>query len=156
MDNRTILLSNIATGDYKLLPDHDDDQIDEKFTSVFFNSFHGVGYDSINDYYKVVRVEQMSYSGRTYDSHLLISETKVYSLKVNKWRKGEEIRYQMCNYPGEKGTFVKGALRWVSIKEIREWDSTNDFIIALDVGTENITKWSCSTTCSVVQQVMDS
>ncbi|KAK6257493.1 hypothetical protein QUC31_000952 [Theobroma cacao] len=124
---RIIVLWNISTRDYKVLPDES-----LKVTSIRGEIwyFYGFGHDSINDDYKIVRVAQEVDS---VNHTLIISEVKVYSLKTNTWRKGEEIPYYFRNR-SVTGTFVCGALHWLAVEE-REWECPSS-IIAFDVATE--------------------
>ncbi|XP_022772462.1 F-box protein CPR30-like [Durio zibethinus] len=127
---RTIVLWNISTGDYKVLPDQSMEP-PQAWSQVQQVTFYGFGYDSINDDYKLVMIVQgIDYSERS----PLVTEVRVYSLKTNTWRRGEEIPYYFRNLWGKGGTFVNGALHWLGI-EGRKWELPS-MVIAFDVGTE--------------------
>ncbi|XWS23752.1 hypothetical protein CRYUN_Cryun28dG0042200 [Craigia yunnanensis] len=130
---RTIMLWNISTGDYKVLPDQPV-ELPRAWSTVQQLTFYGFGYDLINDDYKLVRIVQEIDSSRIPP---LISEVKVYSLKTNTWRRpSEEIPnyYFHNNCWRTAGTFFYGTLHWLGIKE-RIWECPSS-IIAFDVGTE--------------------
>ncbi|XP_021285249.1 LOW QUALITY PROTEIN: F-box protein CPR30 [Herrania umbratica] len=122
---RIIELWNILTG-ITVLPD---EFVETNKCNGEVWYFYGFGHDSIHDDYKIVRVAQEVDS----INYTLISEVKVYSLKTNTWRKGEEIPYYFRNRL-VMGTFICGALHWLAVEE-REWECPSS-IIAFDVGIE--------------------
>ncbi|KAK6237948.1 hypothetical protein QUC31_003417 [Theobroma cacao] len=127
INSMTIVLWNISTRDYKIILNKSWKERDAWWK---ISNFYGFGYDTINDDYKIVKVVQEVDSL----TDTLISEAKIYSLKTNTWRRGEEIPYYFC-YPSVMGTFVCGALHWNAIKE-KIWGYPRS-IIAFDVETEN-------------------
>ncbi|XP_022751116.1 F-box protein CPR30-like [Durio zibethinus] len=129
----TVVLWNISTGDYKVLP-NELVKLPPTWGEVEQVTFYGFGYDSINDDYKLVRIVQDIDLSRS--PPLLVEEVKVYSLKANTWRRGEEIpnHYFLQHFSRKVGTFVCGALHWLGIKE-RTWESPSS-VIAFDVTTE--------------------
>ncbi|XWS23756.1 hypothetical protein CRYUN_Cryun28dG0042500 [Craigia yunnanensis] len=131
---RAIVLWNISTRDYKVLPDQPVEP-PPAWSHVDQLTFYGFGYDSMNDDYKLVRiVQEIDYSR---NPPVLISEVKIYSLKTNTWRRpGEEIpNYYLDNECWRTaGTFLYRTLHWLGFKE-RIWGRPSN-IIAFDVGTE--------------------
>ncbi|XVF36897.1 hypothetical protein REPUB_Repub19eG0098500 [Reevesia pubescens] len=126
---KTIVLWNISTGDYKVLS-HESVELQRGQAQQV--AFYGLGYDSINDDYKLVSiVQEIDYSRNP----PLTSEVKVYSLKTNRWRKSstEEIPYYFFDSK-RTGTFVSRALHWAAIEEII-WGLPS-IVVAFDVGTE--------------------
>ncbi|XP_059645943.1 F-box protein CPR1-like [Cornus florida] len=72
----------------------------------------GLGYDSVNDDYKLVSMVQ--FEGKDDDS--FHSEVKVYSLKLNTWRRVQDFPY----YLEQKflpGMTINGALHWVMTRK---------------------------------------
>lgn len=90
----------------------------------------GLGYDPINDDYKVVRIAQFGgVNGKSFES-----EVKVYSLRRNSWRRIGDMPYCIL-YPGVNGVFVCGALHWL-VSQNAESNVAN-MIVALDLGVED-------------------
>ncbi|KAK6135610.1 hypothetical protein DH2020_030658 [Rehmannia glutinosa] len=101
---------NPLTGEFHELPQPD---IDVRLIGS------GLGYDSVSDDYKVVRIDEMCRNGK------VVYQTFVYSLKLNSWKM---IRDCPCDFSwGSQGVFLNGALHWIS------WD----MIIALDLAVED-------------------
>ncbi|XP_059631849.1 F-box protein CPR1-like [Cornus florida] len=87
---------------------------------------YGFGYDSVSDDYKVVRL--IEYYDRYYDS--LGSEVKVYSLKLNSWRRIQDFPYSFRTW-GVNAVLASGALHW-AVYQITE----GSLIAAFDLGVE--------------------
>ncbi|XVF73193.1 hypothetical protein PTKIN_Ptkin12aG0181500 [Pterospermum kingtungense] len=103
----TMVLWNISTGDYKVLPDDP-----EKLGA--FNQWIscGFGYDSFHDDYKLERIIRRSTQSRSPRSY--ISKVRVYSLKTNTWRTcGEIFNYYITTHWRIISPFVCGALHWI-------------------------------------------
>lgn len=94
-----------------------------------YHSVSGLGYDSAADNYKVVRIAQV-FDPR---DRTLRSETLVYSLKLDSWRRIKDFPYRISRLSG--GVFLKGALHWIS--STMPLKCTDDLIIGLDLGTED-------------------
>ncbi|XP_071933327.1 F-box/kelch-repeat protein At3g23880-like [Coffea arabica] len=95
------------------------------------NSFVGVavcafGYDPHNDDYKLVRI--IKFSGRG----PVRTETKIYSLKSDSWRKIQECPYPF--YAKSDGKFANGSIYWL----IDSGEATNQAskIISFELSTE--------------------
>ncbi|KAL0321085.1 UNVERIFIED_CONTAM: F-box protein CPR1 [Sesamum radiatum] len=68
---------------------------------------YGFGYDSVNDDYKVVRIVEFRHK----IAHVwMASETKIYSLKSNSWRRIEGFPYPLPFLRGNWRVHLNGAL----------------------------------------------
>ncbi|XVF39337.1 hypothetical protein PTKIN_Ptkin01aG0026500 [Pterospermum kingtungense] len=146
--HRSIMLWNISTEEYKVLPDEPMElpySWDKGYTS---SVLYGFGYDSFNDDYKVVRIAQKE---TKFSVSPLITEVKIYSLKTNSWRSCEEIPnyYVLSNCWGMVDCiFVCGALHWFgrvgSVKRVMAFDvavekhHTIELLDNMERGTYNI------------------
>lgn len=136
----TIVLWNMSTGDYKVLP-YEPVKLPVLWPGNW-NGYeqpinYGFGYDSINDDYKVVRIVQQEIS--THGEDIINSEVKVYSLKTNSWRRPEQVLPNNCficspEFWKRGGRFLRGALHW-PVRHIKP-DLNTCWIIAFDVETE--------------------
>lgn len=81
---------------------------------------YGFGYDSGSDDYKVVRIDDLSYS-----QEKVVFQTLVYSLKSNSWRTVEDPPCRVHL----KGSLLDGALYWIS--GVNDWK-----VVSFDLGTE--------------------
>lgn len=98
------------------------------FRGVLVNLF-GLGYDSVSDDYKVMRIARIN------DYRFVHYEVRVYSLKSNSWRKvgdfPHHLELDLCT-----GLLVGGALHWsVNPKPMLREDGP-DALIAFDLGAE--------------------
>lgn len=94
---------------------------------------YGFGYDSRNDDYKVVRVVEF----RNEISHEWIgSETKVYSLKSNLWRRVEDFGYPLPFLKGKWRVHINGALHTLVEDSDYMYLSRSVRIMAFSVETE--------------------
>ncbi|KAI3443979.1 hypothetical protein Pfo_000644 [Paulownia fortunei] len=100
-----------------------------KKSSGLYHSVSGLGYDCAADDYKVVKIAQV-FDPR-YRS--LKSETLVYSLRLDSWKRIKDFPYRISRLRG--GIFLKGALHWIS--STMPLKSMDDLIIGLDLGTED-------------------
>ncbi|OMO95704.1 hypothetical protein COLO4_15716 [Corchorus olitorius] len=124
-----LLLCNISTQEYKILPNPLPSKI---------SGFYGFGYDSINDDYKILRIqhEQSLYP------HAPIYKTQVYSLRGNTWR---EVRgknpYRICIrvQPRALNSSINGAVHWLGVNSICP-PLYATLIVAFDLGTGNSRK----------------
>ncbi|XP_059646514.1 F-box protein CPR1-like [Cornus florida] len=95
---------------------------------VYQNTVYGFGYDSVNDDYKVMRVIEYFRNGD--DS--FESEVKVYSLKLNLWRRVQDFPYHL--WDGENALLANGSLHWVVCR--RPDSDRSRLIAAFDFGVE--------------------
>ncbi|KAG8372624.1 hypothetical protein BUALT_Bualt12G0086000 [Buddleja alternifolia] len=84
----------------------------------------GLGYDILNDDYKVVRIN------RIFLNREIVHRTLIYSLKFNSWK-------WIKDCPGDlgihsQGLYLNGALYWLSSNFM-----SSNFIIVLDLSTED-------------------
>ncbi|KAG8372629.1 hypothetical protein BUALT_Bualt12G0086500 [Buddleja alternifolia] len=85
----------------------------------------GLGYDSVDDDYKVVRIDEM------YLNRKFVYKTLIYSLRNDSWK---WIKNCPCDFRrNSRGVYLNDTLYWLS------WD----FIIALDLSTEVIASCRC-------------
>ncbi|KAK6156580.1 hypothetical protein DH2020_010828 [Rehmannia glutinosa] len=94
-----------------------------------YHSVSGLGYVSATNDYKVVKIAQV-FDPR---DRSLKSETFVYSLKLDSWRRIKDFPFRISRLRG--GIFLKGALHWIS--STMPLKSMNDLIIGLDLETED-------------------
>lgn len=92
---------------------------------VFDQVCGGFGYDSSNDDYKVVRIVQCVFCNGT-----LLSETMVYSLKLDVWKDGQDCPYWLVKE--DFGTYAAGALHWIGSKK----PHGELILVSLDLGSE--------------------
>lgn len=97
------------------------------FKAKYVKELYALGYDSKHDDYKVVRVVQASVR---VDSECLFSETKIYSLKANSWKKVEDFPY-MLPHSKRWGVYLNDALHTV-VKQSHK----SEVIMAFDLGKE--------------------
>ncbi|XP_059646515.1 F-box protein CPR1-like [Cornus florida] len=89
----------------------------------------GLGYDSVNDDYKLVRMAQ--FEGKDYDS--FDSEVEIYSVKSNTWRRVQDFPYYFP-LQGSPGVTFNGAVHWVVTRKPKS--DTANLIAAFDLGLE--------------------
>ncbi|XP_047339526.1 F-box protein CPR1-like [Impatiens glandulifera] len=103
-------------------------QFERKF-NVNVNCEYRIGYDSINDDYKVLRIVILIST----NSGILDYEVKVYSLKLNSWHRLEKFphcpNWEDLDYP-----IVGGAFHFMSI--VKSDLKSESLIVAFDLGTE--------------------
>ncbi|XP_059277901.1 F-box protein CPR1-like [Lycium ferocissimum] len=91
----------------------------------------GLGYDVINDDYKVVRIVQFLGS----EKGSVRSDVYVYSLRSSCWRGvDEELVNYYIRHEDQSGTYLNGSLHWIA----RGMNKLEPLIVAFDLGTE---KW---------------
>ncbi|KAK6133250.1 hypothetical protein DH2020_033011 [Rehmannia glutinosa] len=91
---------------------------------------YGFGYDSGNDDYKVIRVVEFRHE----ISHVwMASETKIYGLKSNSWRRIEDFPYPLPFLRGNWRVHVNGALHTL-VEDPDNMDAAR--IFAFSVQTE--------------------
>ncbi|GAV65228.1 FBA_1 domain-containing protein, partial [Cephalotus follicularis] len=104
-----IVLYNKTTNECHVVPDTSDELPHLMNYEKQSSPFYGFGYDSINDDYKVLRVQQFV----SKDCNSFKSEATLYSVQRNSWRKTKGIPYYIHN-PQEPGVLVGGTLHWLA------------------------------------------
>ncbi|GAV65224.1 LOW QUALITY PROTEIN: FBA_3 domain-containing protein, partial [Cephalotus follicularis] len=104
-----IVLSNKTTNECHVVPDTSDELPHLMNYEKQSSPFYGFGYDSINDDYKVLRVQQFV----SKDCNSFKSEATLYSVQRNSWRKTKGIPYYIHN-PQEPGVLIGGTLHWLA------------------------------------------
>ncbi|KAL6513168.1 hypothetical protein OROGR_020654 [Orobanche gracilis] len=131
-DRATTVIFNPLTRKYRVLPTSDIEMPGYVAKLPHTNSIpYGFGYDQINDYYKLVRIVELSMK----NSDIHCSEVKVYSLKANSWRRVRD--FPNGYYIGNRlcwAAYVNGCLHWVVVK--RPESDGSQFIVAFDIGRE--------------------
>ncbi|KAI3754523.1 hypothetical protein L1987_54310 [Smallanthus sonchifolius] len=125
-DDRLVLLWNPSTRNCKLIP-----------TPIHYNppaygdiiTIDQVGYDHVNDDYKVVRLAQCSGPRVNF-------EVSVYSLKLNMWQSEEQIfPYKFFPVPcSGQGVCVSGAVHWLVNQ--KPGPVMDCLIVALDLASQ--------------------
>ncbi|KAK4439432.1 F-box protein CPR1 [Sesamum alatum] len=121
----TPLLWNPSTRKFKELPPTPLDPPGD--VKVYVNELYGFGYDSKSDDYKVVRVTEV---GDGPDGEYLYSETKIYSLKSNSWKRVSDYPHILPSGKRVWGVYLNDALHTV-VKHCHHCES----IMAFDLGT---------------------
>lgn len=117
--NLNLALVNPATRNYKLLP-----VSPIHYPACDFITY-GFGYDSVNDDYNVVRIAQFP--------DVKMNEVKIYSLKFNEWRRGEDCPYRLgCT---TQAVYLNGALHFMDFVPTQFGFELPGFV-ALDLATE--------------------
>lgn len=99
------VLWNTFSREYRVLPDCKT-ELETPFDS-YGKVAYGFGYDSVDDDYKVVRVAEF----RDKITHVwMVSETKVYGLRSNSWRRIEDFPYPLPFLKGNWRVHVNGAM----------------------------------------------
>ncbi|XP_028081287.1 F-box protein CPR1-like [Camellia sinensis] len=126
--NVEVVLSNPSTRKYlelPLLP------IEIPVASCrMFVVFYGLGYDSVSDDYKVMRITQFNGAGFVHFE----SKVRVYSLKSDYWRKVGDFPHHLKLDPCT-GLLVGGALHWSVNPKPMLVDGPRA-LIAFDLGSE--------------------
>ncbi|GFQ06023.1 F-box protein cpr30 [Phtheirospermum japonicum] len=89
---------------------------------------YALGYDSKHDDYKVVGV------ARAYDGETLFSETKIYSLKTNSWKKVGDFPC-ISSGSGTWGIYLNDAVH--AVVELESDHCSVEVIMALDLANED-------------------
>ncbi|KAG8372621.1 hypothetical protein BUALT_Bualt12G0085700 [Buddleja alternifolia] len=119
-------LWNLLTREFRKLPPP---KITIKKSTGLYLSVRGLGYDCVADDYNVVKIAQV-FDPR---NRILKSETLVYSLKFDSWRKIKDLPYRISRLGG--GILLNGALHWISTT--KPFKSMDNLIIGLDLGSED-------------------
>ncbi|KAL2524039.1 F-box protein CPR30 [Abeliophyllum distichum] len=117
---------------YRILPDN---PIEYPTPLLCFSKvIYGLGYDSRNDDYKVVRVVEF----RNKTSHMWeCSESDIYSLRSNSWKRVEGFPYPLPFLKGNWGVHVKGALHTLVEDFFHVCSDRSVRIMAFSVENEN-------------------
>ncbi|XP_059645936.1 F-box protein CPR1-like [Cornus florida] len=122
-----VILWNPSTRKHRKLPVS---QVEFPSGCPFINfTALGLGYDSVSDDYKLVRMVQ--FVGKDDDS--FHSEVKVYSLKSNTWRRVRDFPYHLLHRV-LPGITINGALHWVVTPKPKL--DTASLIASFDLGVE--------------------
>lgn len=122
------VLWNIFSREYRVLPDCST-ELQAPFES-YGKTAYGFGYDSVNDDYKVVRIAEFRHKM----SHIwMASETKIYGLKSNSWRRIEDLPYPLPFLRGNWRVHVNGVLHTL-VEDPEDMDAA--VIMAFNVRTE--------------------
>ncbi|KAG8484943.1 hypothetical protein CXB51_021387 [Gossypium anomalum] len=126
-DNDRMFLWNPSTRKFQVLPST---EIEISSPSICFerSTFYGFGYDPISDDYKLVRMVQLI--GKS--NGKLNSETKVYSLRRNCWRRIKDFCFYLLS-AREIGFLANNALHWMVFKPPK---SGKQDLVGFDLGTE--------------------
>ncbi|GMP96426.1 hypothetical protein CsSME_00045082 [Camellia sinensis var. sinensis] len=98
--------------------------------SKFHLNSYGLGHDSSNDDYKVVRI-----SNHDQDANCADNMVSVYTLRTNLWRRIEGSPYDHTVHGPSRGILVRGALHWLARKGVGSNKST--IIVSFDLADEN-------------------
>ncbi|XP_042030905.1 F-box/kelch-repeat protein At3g06240-like [Salvia splendens] len=99
------------------------------FRSEYGQSAFALGYDSKHDDYKVVRVCQ---AANDINGAAFTTETTIYSLKSNSWKKAKDFPYVLPRHTSRWGIYLNGALHTVAKHD----DKPKMVIMAFDLGKE--------------------
>ncbi|XP_047965652.1 F-box protein CPR1-like [Salvia hispanica] len=99
-----------------------------RFDSVQLAMF-ALGYDSKHDDYKVVSVNQAAIDK---DGNTFTTETTIYSLKSNSWKKAKDFPYLLPRHTSRWGIYLNGALHTVA----KHGGNPEMVIMAFDLGKE--------------------
>ncbi|KAL2495539.1 F-box protein CPR30 [Forsythia ovata] len=125
------VLWNPFSREYRILPDSSVEYPSQ--FQCYSKINYGLGYDSMNDDYKVVRVVEF----RNEISHEWIcSETKVYSLKSNLWRRVDDFPYPLPFLKGIWRVHINDALHTLVEDSDNMYLNRSVRIMAFSVETE--------------------
>ncbi|PRQ28282.1 putative F-box domain, galactose oxidase, beta-propeller, F-box associated interaction [Rosa chinensis] len=116
---------------YRILPSLPSDRKRDKGMCLCGARVYGLGYDAVHDDYKLVRISQ--FIGWDYAS--FESEVKVYSLRMNAWRKVDDMPYVLC-YTRKMGILVSGSVHWVVTRSHEVDQPATELVIGFDVEKE--------------------
>ncbi|KAK1368166.1 F-box domain-containing protein [Heracleum sosnowskyi] len=85
----------------------------------------GFGYDHVNDDYKIVKIAECNVK---FHGIMVI----VYSLKINSWKRIQNVPASDTQFLGDRGLFANGALHWFTIKAVMDFSN----IVSFDLGLE--------------------
>ncbi|KAL1537263.1 F-box protein CPR1-like isoform X2 [Salvia divinorum] len=102
---------------------------DRFFRFEYAQAIFALGYDSKHDDYKVVRVNQ---AAADRDGNTFTTETTIYSLKANSWKKAKDFPYLLPRDTSRWGIYLNGALHTVA----KHGGKPAMVIMAFDLGKE--------------------
>ncbi|XP_059645955.1 F-box protein CPR1-like [Cornus florida] len=126
------VLWNPSTRNHRILPNSSFEN-SRKAECCNWIVIYGFGYDVVNDDYKVVKMAVCP----SKDDYAFLSEVevKVYSVKLNLWRRVKDFPYYI-RYHQENGVFISGALHWVGNERRESSSIISHLIVAIDLGSE--------------------
>ncbi|KAL2896823.1 hypothetical protein RDABS01_038607 [Bienertia sinuspersici] len=108
----------------------------------FSNTVYGLGYDSVNDDYKVVTVSYY-HNFHGYDHCSTKMFVNVYSVRKGTWQRAESSPHDYdIGFSFSSGIFVDGHIHWLGA---RLSNNASSFIAAFDLGEDNFCKLSIPT-----------
>lgn len=116
---------------YRILPSLPSDRKRDKGMCLCGARVYGLGYDAVHDDYKLVRISQ--FIGWDYAS--FESEVKVYSLRMNSWKKVEDMPYVLC-YTRKMGILVSGCVHWVVTRTHEVDQPATELVLGFDIVNE--------------------
>ncbi|GLT33990.1 hypothetical protein SLA2020_085400 [Shorea laevis] len=132
-DPENAILCDISTKDYCKVrfPPY-------KETTVSLS--YGFGYDSINDDYKVVRVDY--FYSKQIESYT--NDIQVYSLRKDSWNSPQSNTLSCiqnsCRFKEDDAVLLSGALHWVASRNSSNYHYEPNFAIALNLAEETFSK----------------
>ncbi|KAK9945747.1 hypothetical protein M0R45_011246 [Rubus argutus] len=142
--DRDCAIWNPSIRRFKRIPFTTIEQPAEAEVEVMRFPMFGLGYDSTNDDYKIVRVVLFRKSGMADE---VCSEVKIYSLKSNSWKKiqnlpSNDLRMYVSPITTLQGalTFLNGALHWLMRHKL---DGNMKRLVSLDLATEQYNEFPC-------------
>ncbi|KAK9741597.1 hypothetical protein RND81_03G116200 [Saponaria officinalis] len=120
-DSKQILLVNPTTKEVRELP-----VPSHAFDCLYRYPLYGLGYDHVNDDYKVV---SPSYY---HTEHELAMVVHVYSVRNGTWKEADSSLYEPCYSMRMTGVFVDGSLHWVATNSM----NLSSFIVGFDLAEE--------------------
>lgn len=105
-------------------------------------SFLGFGYDQVHDDYKVLNLATALtdfLSGEA--SNLYQDDIYLYSLKLNSWRRIENLPFRVSLGSFGDGALLNGALHWIAEKN--EQNGNKYCVLAFDLSSEEFRKMAC-------------
>ncbi|XP_057795029.1 F-box protein CPR1-like [Salvia miltiorrhiza] len=124
------VLWNPFSRDYRILPNCST-ELQAPFES-YGKVAYGFGYDPVSDDYKVVRVAEFRHK----ITHIwMASETKIYALRSNSWRRIGDFPYPLPFLRGNWRVHVNGAMHTL-VEDLDEMDGAVAVIMAFDLRSE--------------------
>ncbi|XP_050368402.1 F-box protein CPR1-like [Argentina anserina] len=116
---------------YRILPSLPSDRKRDKGMCLCGARVYGMGYDAVNDDYKLVRISQFV----GWDSASFESEVTVFSLRRREWRKVDDMPFLLC-YTRKMGIFSNGCVHWVVTRTEQLDKPASEVVAGFDVVNE--------------------
>ncbi|KAL6197844.1 hypothetical protein ACLB2K_027637 [Fragaria x ananassa] len=118
---------------YRILPSLPSDRKRDKGMCLCGARIYGLGYDAVHDDYKLVRISQFV----GWDSASFEGEVKVYSLRLNEWRRMDNMPYVLC-YTRKMGILASGCVHWVVTRtpELETGQPATEIVAGFDLVKE--------------------